>query len=55
MTLVSPSAAPGRNQEVKIRWAQRAFSRQLSALRIIDPRNFFAKRKEVTDKEFILI
>lgn len=40
-------------KESKIRWAPRAFSPQLSALRIIDPRNFFAKRKEVTDKDSI--
>jgi hypothetical protein len=46
----SPSAASGRNQGVKIRWAPRAFDLQLSALRIIDLRDFFAKRKEVTDK-----
>ena len=34
--------------------AARIFSLQLSALMIIDLRNFIAKRKEVMDKESIL-
>ena len=50
MTLVSPSAAEAATKYSRYVDAARF---QLSALRIIDLRNFFAKRKEVTDKESI--